>query len=31
VANMAPGHYVLVCNLAGHFANGMYADFTVVG
>jgi uncharacterized cupredoxin-like copper-binding protein len=23
------GHYALVCNLPGHYAAGMYADFTV--
>ena len=23
------GKYVLLCNLPGHFASGMYADFTV--
>ena len=26
---MKPGKYSLLCNLPGHFANGMYADFTV--
>lgn len=26
---MKPGKYTLLCNLPGHFANGMYADFTV--
>jgi len=24
-----PGHYELVCNLAGHYAAGMYAELTV--
>ena len=23
------GHYVLLCNLPGHYVGGMYADFTV--
>jgi uncharacterized cupredoxin-like copper-binding protein len=23
------GHYMLICNLPGHFAGGMHADFTV--
>jgi uncharacterized cupredoxin-like copper-binding protein len=27
--NLAPGHYVILCNLTGHYANGMHADFTV--
>jgi len=27
--DLAPGHYVLLCNLPGHFAQGMYAEFTV--
>ena len=22
------GHYVLICNLPGHYAGGMHADFT---
>ena len=26
---MKPGKYSLLCNLPGHFANKMYADFTV--
>lgn len=26
---LAPGHYALVCNLPGHYAAGMYANFTV--
>ena len=26
---LAPGHYVLVCNLPGHYKAGMHADFTV--
>jgi uncharacterized cupredoxin-like copper-binding protein len=31
IANIAPGHYVLVCNLADHYAMGMRAAFTVTG
>ena len=27
--DMKPGHYALICNLPGHYAAGMYADFTV--
>ncbi len=27
--NLAAGHYVLVCNLAGHYQMGMRAPFTV--
>ncbi|MEI7889572.1 MAG: plastocyanin/azurin family copper-binding protein [Actinomycetes bacterium] len=27
--NMKPGHYALICNLPGHYAGGMRADFTV--
>lgn len=26
---LTPGHYVLLCNIAGHFQLGMHADFTV--
>lgn len=26
---LAPGAYALICNLPGHYAGGMYADFTV--
>jgi uncharacterized cupredoxin-like copper-binding protein len=26
---LAPGKYALVCNIPGHFANGMWAVFTV--
>lgn len=29
IKDMAPGHYVLVCNLEDHYQNGMSADFTV--
>jgi uncharacterized cupredoxin-like copper-binding protein len=29
IRNMAPGHYVLLCNLPGHYAMGMRAPFTV--
>ena len=31
VSGMAPGHYVLVCNLANHYSSGMSLDFTVTG
>jgi uncharacterized cupredoxin-like copper-binding protein len=31
INDMAPGHYVLVCNIAGHYAKGMWADLTVTG
>lgn len=27
--DLEPGKYALVCNLPGHYAAGMYADFTV--
>jgi Sulfocyanin (SoxE) domain len=27
--NLEPGKYALVCNISGHYAAGMYADFTV--
>jgi len=27
--NLKPGHYVLLCNLPGHYAGGMYVEFTV--
>lgn len=27
--DLTPGHYVLLCNLAGHYQGGMYANFTV--
>ncbi len=27
--NLPAGHYVLVCNLPGHFHSGMHLDFTV--
>lgn len=26
---LEPGHYVLVCNLPGHYSQGMHVDFTV--
>lgn len=29
VANLDAGHYVLMCNLPGHFSQGMHAEFTV--
>jgi len=27
--DLAPGHYVILCNLTGHYGRGMYADLTV--
>lgn len=27
--DLAPGHYVFVCNLPGHYGQGMQIDFTV--
>jgi uncharacterized cupredoxin-like copper-binding protein len=27
--NLTPGHYVLICNLPGHYAAGMRTDLTV--
>ncbi len=24
-----PGHYVIICNLPGHFQKGMYSEFTI--
>jgi uncharacterized cupredoxin-like copper-binding protein len=29
--NLDPGHYVLLCNLPGHYRQGMSAEFTVEG
>ena len=29
VLHLAPGHYVLYCNLEGHYLGGMYAALTV--
>ena len=29
INNMASGHYVLFCNVVGHYAAGMYAEFVV--
>jgi uncharacterized cupredoxin-like copper-binding protein len=29
INNLAPGNYVLVCNLADHYGKGMRAAFTV--
>ncbi len=29
--NLAAGHYVMICNLPGHYLQGMRVDFTVVG
>jgi len=28
-AHLAPGHYVLMCNIVGHYQLGMHADFAV--
>jgi len=28
-AHLAPGHYILMCNIVGHYQLGMHADFTV--
>ena len=28
-ATMVPGHYAIICNVAGHVAHGMVTDFTV--
>jgi len=28
-ANLAAGHYVLICNRPGHYQQGMHSDFTV--
>jgi uncharacterized cupredoxin-like copper-binding protein len=27
--NLKPGHYVLICNMPGHYKGGMRSDFTV--
>ena len=27
---LTPGHYALICNIAGHYTNGMHADIDVV-
>ncbi|MEP7378099.1 MAG: sulfocyanin-like copper-binding protein [Chloroflexota bacterium] len=29
IDNLTPGHYAIVCDLAGHYQAGMHADFTV--
>jgi len=29
VLDLAPGHYVMYCNLEGHYLGGMYAALTV--
>jgi uncharacterized cupredoxin-like copper-binding protein len=28
-ADLTPGHYVLMCNISGHYANGMHTAFSV--
>jgi uncharacterized cupredoxin-like copper-binding protein len=28
-ADLAPGHYVVLCNVPGHYQGGMYADLTM--
>ncbi|HLD94336.1 MAG TPA: hypothetical protein VI703_09075 [Anaerolineales bacterium] len=27
---LTPGHYILLCNIAGHYQLGMHADFNVI-
>ena len=27
--HLAPGHYELICNIAGHYAMGMFSELTV--
>lgn len=29
--NLDPGHYVIICNLVGHYQQGMYYELTVTG
>jgi uncharacterized cupredoxin-like copper-binding protein len=29
--DLAAGHYVLICNIPGHYPSGMHVDFTVGG
>ena len=31
MVDLTPGSYVLICNLPGHYQQGMYASFTVPG
>jgi hypothetical protein len=31
LVDLAPGHYVLFCNLRNHFRNGMNAELQVTG
>ncbi|NBO52294.1 MAG: hypothetical protein EBU83_02495 [bacterium] len=28
--NLSVGHYVVMCNIQGHYKNGMYADLEIV-
>ena len=27
--DLSPGHYILICNVSGHYPSGMHTDFTV--
>ena len=29
LVNLSPGHYIILCNLPGHYDQGMYAEFDV--
>jgi uncharacterized cupredoxin-like copper-binding protein len=29
IDSLAPGHYVLICNIAGHYQLGMHTSLTV--
>jgi uncharacterized cupredoxin-like copper-binding protein len=31
IDNLQPGHYVIICNITGHYEKGMHTDFTVSG
>jgi uncharacterized cupredoxin-like copper-binding protein len=28
--DLTPGHYIVMCNIEGHYKAGMYADFDVL-